>query len=283
MRLTSQFATSILLPISTAAHLEFADIDAAIARGEWWMTLFDALSDAGMRQVRALKPDSCESLARNVQVFCRLVHAVLLAIVAAMRLDEVLRGLADLRRLAPEAIAAALARARARTEQAAAARARARDKARARREALKATAREDAADLSDCEMQDRERLDRKETALLDRDPVIEALDRRLTVDPAGVDFDTLPLRRTVERICAALGVTPDWRRWEAGDWTMGGPPADQTPSGPRASPPANRRAVTPFLRAIPELPGFTPRKTDTALALVLGAGSNAPLWPPPPA
>jgi hypothetical protein len=288
----------------SSAATDFADIDAAIAKGEWWMTLFDALSDAGMKQARALKLDSGVGLARVVQVFCRLAGAVCLAIVAAMRLDEILRGLADLRRLAPEAIAAAKARARAKAEEAAAARARARDKARAKREALKATACERAADVAHGETQDRETLDRKETALRDRDPAIEALDRRLTVDPAGVDFDALPLRGTVERICAALGVTPDWSRWEAGDWTMSGspdsvhvdvqrqdrarPPTDQShspppsppkPSGPRTSASANRLAA---ISASPTIPGFTPRRTDTAIALALAfhAGPNAPSWPP---
>ena len=78
-----------------------AEIDARIAQGEWWMTLFDALSDAGMKQVMALKTPKGRGLAGVAEAFCRLALAVRLAIAAAMRLDVLLQGLADLRRLAP--------------------------------------------------------------------------------------------------------------------------------------------------------------------------------------
>ncbi len=62
--------------------------------------------------------------------------------------------------------------------------------------------------------------------------MVEALDRRLDVDPAGVDVDAVPPRWTVERICADLGLSPDWSRREAGDWTMGEPVLSVRPRVP---------------------------------------------------
>ena len=292
----------------STADLQFAAIDTAIAKGEWWINLFEALSEAGMKQVDALKVTKGTGLVAVARAYCRLAQTVRLAIVAAMRLDHIRGGLADLRRLAPEAIAAAIARARTRAEEAAAARAKARDNARVRREALKSRGSEDPAESSHPGASEREALDPKDATLRDRDSAVEALDRRLTVDPAGVDFDALPLRKTVERICAALGVTPDWSRWEAGDWTMSVrptrvrahpqdktraiPPADQSrsraPSEPKPS--VSRRllsssgaAALPRSPTIPYRPVLTPGGADTAIAAALTAyaGANAPPWPPP--
>ena len=249
---------------------DLAAIDAAIARGKWWMTLFDALADAGMKQVDALTAKRGQGPARVVQVFCRLARAVRLAIVAAMRLDEILRGLAELRRLAPEA--AAGARARAGSDEAAAAR----EKARAKREARERQIRELAVDVIERETDGGDKTDVETPEPPERDPVVEALERRLAVDPAGVDFDDLSLRETVLRICADLKITPDWSRWEAGDWTMGEPPPSVRLDGHQeksAGPP-----VSPTVRG---LPGFTPRKTDTAITVALAAGPNLRAWPPP--
>ena len=80
---------------------------------------------------------------------------------------------------------------------------------RARREASAAQVRERLVDF----------IERESLPLQDRGRLIEALDRRLAVDAALVDLDDLPLRKTVMRICVERGVTPDWNRWEAGDWT----------------------------------------------------------------
>ncbi len=46
----------------------------------------------------------------------------------------------------------------------------------------------------------------------------EALAERLDDDPAYRDLDRLPLRETVERLCADLQITPDWSRWVGDDW-----------------------------------------------------------------
>ena len=95
----------------------------------------------------------------------------------------------------------------------------------------------------------------------DRDPLVEALDKRLAaVDPAIVDFDDLGLRETVLRICADLGVEPDWSRWEAGDWKTPDTPPNTAPqvqvSPPRAvTPPPG--VLLPFI--LPGLPRPAPR------------------------
>ena len=49
--------------------------------------------------------------------------------------------------------------------------------------------------------------------------VLRALDERLHEDDAYWDLDQLPLRETVERLCADLELTPDWSRWEGEGWT----------------------------------------------------------------
>lgn len=291
----------------STADPDFAAIDTAIAKGEWWINLFEALSEAGMKQVNALKATKGAGLAEVARAYCRLANAVRLAIVAAMRLDHILGGLAELRRLAPEAIAAAITRARVRAEEAAAVRAEARDKARARRE-VKSRMNENRAESPSRGTPEREAADPKDEALRDRDPAVDALDRRLSVDPAGVDFDALPLRRTVERICAALGVTADWGQWEVGNWTMSArparvradpedktraiPPADQSrsraPSEPKLSGSGtllsrSGAAASPGLPTSPSGLVLTRFRTDTAIASAFAtyAGANAPPWRPP--
>ena len=277
----------------SAAHPLHAEIDLAIARGEWWMRLFDTLSDIGVTRARALSATGGKGLVRAALDYCRLARALCLAIVAAMRLEDFLRGLAKLRTLAPEAIAAARACARARAEEAAAAR----ERARARRAARNAELRQRAADLVGRERDEGEKGDRETPGPRERDTGVEALDRRLAVDPAGVDLDALPLRETVERICADLGVAPDWSRWDAGDWTMGLPsppirldfqaekraesPANPGSAGARTASSTRRPTATPTSPIVRGLPGFTPRWTDTAIALVLGAGPDLRPWPPP--
>ncbi|HEX4742842.1 MAG TPA: hypothetical protein VH353_16060, partial [Caulobacteraceae bacterium] len=38
-------------------------------------------------------------------------------------------------------------------------------------------------------------------------------------DEAYQDLERLPLRETVERLCADLQLAPDWSRWEGEGWT----------------------------------------------------------------
>ena len=49
--------------------------------------------------------------------------------------------------------------------------------------------------------------------------VFAALDERLDEDDAYRDLERLPLRETVERLCADLQLTPDWSRWDGEAWT----------------------------------------------------------------
>ncbi|HSZ50403.1 MAG TPA: hypothetical protein VK801_02425, partial [Caulobacteraceae bacterium] len=49
--------------------------------------------------------------------------------------------------------------------------------------------------------------------------VFEALEERLEQDEAYQGLERLPLRETVERLCADLLLSPDWSRWECEGWT----------------------------------------------------------------
>ncbi|HEX4739700.1 MAG TPA: hypothetical protein VH353_00025 [Caulobacteraceae bacterium] len=53
--------------------------------------------------------------------------------------------------------------------------------------------------------------------------VFQALDERLDDDAVYFHLDRLPLRETVERLCADLELTPDWSRWEGEGWTPQAP------------------------------------------------------------
>ena len=250
-----------------SAHPDTAAIDAALAKGKWWTRLFDHLADRGMRRAEALAVQSPKGLWRVVDDFERVARAIRLAIVVAMRVDGFLNGLAELRRLSPDDLAAARARARAKAEAEATARETAREKARARREARAAEVRERAVEI----------IEREKPACRDRDPLVEALDKRLAVDPALVHIDDLPLRETVMHICADLGITPDWSRWEAGDWTTSDPPVQPAPK-PKPAPPQPHLAQ----KSIPVLwRPAPPRRTVTAISLALATGPNAPPWRPP--
>lgn len=253
----------------TPAQFQTAKIDTAIARGEWWQRVFGELSEVAMARAEALSVAEPKGLAWVAKEFCRFARAVRLSIVAVMRLADILRGLELLRHLGAQAIADARARAKAMAEAAIAAR----ENARARREARQAEIRERAGapeageTLSHAES-GHVKTDADKPGPRERDPLVEALDRRLTVDPAGVDFDDLQLRETVLRICADLNITPDWSRWQAGDW-KGVEPAPPS-EGPVQTAPAPTRAgptldPPPLIRGLPGLtsatasPGFRPR------------------------
>ena len=238
----------------SAAQPHIAEIDAAVARGEWWRRVFDELSEVGMTRVEALSVARGNGLGRVAVEFCRLARAVRLAVVAAMRLDDILRGLTALRRLGADAIADARASAGARAEAAAAAR----ERAKARREARLADIGGRVFDSVANETPNRDEDAPEKSGSAERDPLVEALNRRLTVDPASVDFDDLQLRETVLRICADLNITPDWSRWEAGDWNAVAPPP--APSPPPSIRTTSISSAAPKLRPPPlvhGLPGLT--------------------------
>ena len=269
-----QYST-LLLMSKDATHPDIAAIDAALSRGAWWVRLFNELSQRGMRRAEALEVESRKGLRRAIDDFDRIARAVRLAVVAAMRLRGFLMGLAQLRSRTPADLAAARAHAKAKAEEDAAARQAGRDKAKARRQARAVEVRERVI----------EAIERDKPALRDRDPLIEALDRRLAVGLALVDLDDLPLRETVMRICADLGITPDWSRWETGDWTTSDPLAWPTPEPrPKPSTALWKPAPPPKVLAplvLRDLPGLLARRTDTAISLVLQVGSFVPPWLPP--
>ena len=196
-----------------------------------------------------------------------------MAIVAAMRLDQIVLVLAALRLRSASESAAVRARARAKADEDAPreqAREMARDQARARREARTAELHETVIDRVD-------RIEPEAPESRDRDPLVEALDKRLAaVDPAIVDFDDLKLRETVLRICADLFVTPDWPRWEAGDWTVDAPPEGEDSTRPVPSPP---KVLTAPVRHV--LPGPTARQAEAAVTRTRQPSPVASPWRPP--
>ena len=264
------------------AHPEHAAIDADIAKGEWWARLFDELSERGTRRAEALKVDNPKHLRRVIGQFDRIARAVRLAVVAVLRLEAFLRGLARLRGLSSGDLSAARARARAKAEADAAARRTARDQAKRRRETRTAEVRERLMAI----------IEREKPAWRERDPLVQALDKRLAMDPALLHIDDLPLREAVMRICADLGITPDWSRWEAGDWMTNDPPVGAARARTVPAPPPPRKPIpAPWKPAPPPnvlpppvfrgLPGLTARRTDTAIPLALQAGLQATPWRPP--
>jgi hypothetical protein len=163
----------------------------------------------------------------------------------SVRLEQALRGLSALRAGTQDEIAAAMAKAAAETTAAeaaaeSAARAHARAKANAeakeRREARKAKVRALVTEAIDQEAADEQ----------DHEDLCLALEERLSFDPAYTDIDSLPLRETVERICADLKITPDWSRWEAEDWNPPNPMFHGPWPPPRpGDPPQHLAAETP--------------------------------------
>ena len=240
-------------------------IDAALAKGAWWMRLFSDLANRGVRQAEALDVETRKNFRQGVDDLDHIARAVRLAIAAAIRLKDFLTGLAQLSKLSPGDLAAARARAKAKADAEAAARETARDKARARRQARAAKVREGMVEI----------IEREKPVRRDRDPLVEALDRRLAVDPALVDLDDLPLRETVMRICADLGITPDWSLWKSGDWTE--PTPARLMLKPKPRPPPQILAQSVLL----SLSDLFARRPDTAISLVLQAGPFAPPWLPP--
>ncbi len=204
----SQYHSILLM---TAAAPDLSDIDAAIAKGEWWLRLLEELAESGVAlagELAAAVKSGRMKATVAADLYVRISAAVRQAIAMSMRLEEALRGLTALRTCTAQEIATAKARALAQAEADTAAREEARAKAKARREASKEQVRELVMEVIDREATDRE----------DHENLSLALEQRLSFDPAYTDIESLPLRETVERICADLKITPDWSRWEAGRW-----------------------------------------------------------------
>ena len=56
------------------------------------------------------------------------------------------------------------------------------------------------------------------------DDLLDALEERLSDDVVYIDVEDRPLREVVERLCADLGLQPDWSRWTSDGWPE--PPDD---------------------------------------------------------
>ncbi len=195
----------------TAAAPDLSDIDAAIAKGEWWLRLLEELAESGVELARGLAADVTAGRMKATaaaDLYVRISAAVRQAVALSFRLEQALRGLTALRACTTQEIAAAKARAEAQADAETVARETARAQAKARREARKEQVRELVMEVIDREAADRE----------DHENLSLALDQRLSFDPAYTDIDSLPLRETVERICADLMIAPEWSRWEAGRW-----------------------------------------------------------------
>jgi hypothetical protein len=218
------------------ARPELAEINASINRGEWWLRLFDELSRRGARHLDGLSAPRGGLVRGMGRAADRAGRGLRLALIAILRLEQILASLAALRLRSAADIAAA--------------RARALDRAKARGQTeVRRTTFGDEEEEDEDEDEDWPERDTSDRETQDRDPrdrLVDALDRRLAaVDPAFVDFDELGLRETVLSICADLGITPDWVRWEAGDWE-----AEDTP--------VQARPVAPALREGPQPADTTP-------------------------
>jgi hypothetical protein len=212
----------------SAAAPDLADIDAALAKGQWWLRLLEELAEAGVALAGELADDVKAARRRPQDAaddYARISAAVREAIAMSIRLEQALRGLTALRACAPGDIAAAKAKAAVQAAADAAAETHAR--AKERLETRKAKVRELVTEVIDREAEDEE----------DHENLSLALEERLSFDPAYTDIDSLPLRETVERICADLTITPDWSRWEAEDWTPHNPDVYDPSPPPRPDDP----------------------------------------------
>jgi hypothetical protein len=187
--------------------------DPAIARAERRLRKLDELSEIGMELARDLRREAtaaanpAESATSETPVsgdranaFARLSRAIRLTLALEARIDEALRALRagvvaerEERRLEAGRHAAA--------------------EAAARRKAHGERVQSLVIEAAEREIEDGEALF----------GVFEALEERLEEDEAYKDLERLPLRETVERLCADLQLTPDWSRWDGEGWTPEAP------------------------------------------------------------
>jgi hypothetical protein len=200
--------------------------DPAILRAERRLQLLEELTDIGMNLARALERqalaaadriESAEPAALDATeasasrgptpttpdpsvAFARISRAIRLTLALEARTDEALRALR----------AGVAAECEASRDQA---RRRATAEALARNRARRDTVERLVIEAAEREIEDDEALC----------GVFEALEERLDDDAVYFHLDRLPLRETVERLCADLELTPDWSRWEGEGWTPQAP------------------------------------------------------------
>jgi hypothetical protein len=194
--------------------------DPAVLRAERRLQLLQELTEIGMNLARALErqalaaadpvdptdpasPDAAEASASRAVTtpdpsvaFARISRAVRLTLALEARTDEALRALR----------AGVAAECEVRRDQA---RRRAMTGAVERNKARRDTVERLVIEAAEREIED-------DAALCG---VFEALEERLDDDAVYFHLDRLPLRETVEQLCADLQLTPDWSRWEGEGWT----------------------------------------------------------------
>ena len=207
-------------PSLTPASLE----DAAIRRAERHLRMLEELAEIGMDLARMLrrrveaeaetdtKADAPTPAAGRdpADAFQRLSRAVRLTVALEARVGETLRAL-----IAGEAAAAETRRAQ-------------------RREATEEKVLNLVGHAMAAEIDDEKALE----------ACYEALGERLVEDEAYEGYAERPLRETVERLCADLGLTPDWSLWSDEDEAWVFPPPARRP----AHSIFNQPSRTPFWR-----------------------------------
>ena len=193
--------------------------DPAILRAERRLQMIEELAQIGMDLARALHrqamapiepTDSANSTATDASeaspsradsafdpsvAFARISRAIRMTLALEARTDEALRALRA-------GVAADVERRRFKERDLATSEAMAQDEAR-----------REAVERAVCEAAEREIED--EDALSD---IYDALHERMGDDEAYYDLGNLPIRETVERLCADLELSPDWGRWEDEGW-----------------------------------------------------------------
>jgi len=187
------------------------EFTAAILRAKRRLRVPEELTEIGMELTRALSrqvladqaaapandnstPQTATSPAAKTDPatsFSRLSRAVRLTLNLEARVEEALRALREGRVVARQTAA--------------------------RRATEAATTRREAT---------RERVKKLVNMAIDREPVDaealneleDALDERLHLDSAYRDCEDRPIEETVRRLCADLGLMPDWTRWTGDGW-----------------------------------------------------------------
>ncbi|HEY2051612.1 MAG TPA: hypothetical protein VGH03_19910 [Caulobacteraceae bacterium] len=195
--------------------------DPAVLRAERRLQLLEELTDIGMNLARALErqvlaaanpakpaaPDAAEASTGRATTpnspapdpsvaFARISRAIRLTLALEARTDEALRALR----------AGVASECEVRRDQA---RRRAMADAVERNKDRRETVERLVIEAAEREIEDDEALC----------GVFEALEERLDDDAVYFHLDRLPLRETVEQLCADLELTPDWSRWEGEGWT----------------------------------------------------------------
>jgi hypothetical protein len=167
----------------------------SVLRSERRLRLLQELSRIGMDLARALNR-GVQGEADPAEAFARLSHAIRLTLALEGRVDEALRALqAEVVLEREDRRAEALRRAAADAE--------------GRRQAHRKKVRKLVVEV----------IERESGEMQDFIDLEEALDERLEEDEAYDDLERLPLRETVEKLCADLQITPDWSRWVGDGWT----------------------------------------------------------------